>query len=138
MIALVCAVLPSASQKNAKLLCGLCVLCLVCYPIISMIRSQPGQDWEIPDAWLDPEPEEQEQNREQVAQSLLSGQLQLLLEQEFGLGADVCHIYAEWSEDGRVAHVTLVLSGKAIWEDPRPLEQYVQQLLGCPCTVVLD
>lgn len=138
LIALICAVVPSATQKHAKLLCGLCLLCLVCYPIISMIRSQPEQDWEIPDAWLEPEPEEQEQNREQIAQNLLSGQLQLLLEQEFGLGADVCRIYAEWSEDGRVSHVTLVLSGKAIWEDPAPISQYVQQLFGCPCTVVLD
>ena len=137
LIALICAVVPPAIQQNTKFLCGLCMVCLVCYPIISMIHAQKEQDWEIPDAWVDPLPEDSEQDREQLAQSLLAGQLQILIEQEFGMTQDQCRIYVQW-EDEKVAQVTLVLSGKAIWKDPKPLKEYVQQLLGCACTVVLD
>ena len=136
LIALVCALVPSQGQAHVKLLCSLCVVCLICVPLVHTAKDISQGEWEIPEEWM--EPEAQEPDYGQVADRLLVGQLQVLLEQKFGLGAEQCRILAQWDEQDKVTHVTLVLSGKAIWQDPDPIRAYVQQLLGCACTVVLD
>ncbi len=137
LIALLCAVTPAAGAPHVKLLCSLCVLCLLCAPMLRVVNTLREGELEIPEEWIGQEDWE-EQDPGQVAKDVLAGQLQLLLTQEFSLAEQECRVYPEWTEDDRVARITVVLSGKAIWRDPDPIKEYVQELLGCPCTVVLD
>lgn len=138
LIALICALTPSSAVSHAKLLCSLCVICLLCAPLGELVRAVKEGELELPSEWTEPPAEESEQDRNQVAESLLAGQLQDLLQKEFALNPEECSIYAEWSDAGKVAKITLVLSGKAIWRDPDPIKAYVQELMCCPCVVVLD
>lgn len=138
LIALICAIVPTQGLPYVKLLCSLCIVCLVCAPVATLIRELGSGEWEIPEEWFLPDSEDVEQDYEQMADGMLAGQLQVLLEQQFGLDPTCCRIYVEWSGQNRVEAVTLVLSGKAIWQDPDPIKEYVQGLLGCQCTVVLD
>lgn len=135
LTALICAAVPAHMVSHVRLLCGLCIVCVVCMPAISWIETLSGGEWELPDAWGEVQ---EEQDMEQLSQSMLTGQLQMLLEQEFSLLPHECSIRCMWQEDGRLQQVTLILSGKAIWCDPDPIRVYVEQLLGCRCTVVLD
>lgn len=139
LIALLCAVTPAAGTPHVKLLCSLCVLCLLCAPMLRVVNTIREGELEIPEEWIGQEDwEEQEQAPGQVAKDVLAGQLQVLLEREFSLSPKECSTYIKWSDEGKITQVTLVLSGKAIWRDPDPIKEYVQELLGCPCTVVLD
>lgn len=138
LISLICALTPSSAAQHVKLLCSLCVICLLCAPLGEAIRAVKEGELALPPEWTEPPAEESEQDGNRVAESLLAGQLQDLLQKEFALDPGECSIYAEWSDAGRVTRVTLVLSGKAIWRDPDPIKEYVQELLGCPCVVVLD
>ena len=137
LIARICAVVPASSTSHVKLLCSLCVLCLLCAPILRVVNTIREGELEIPEEWIGQEDWE-EQDTGQVAESVLAGQLQVLLEREFSLSPKECSIYIKWSDEGKITQVTLVLSGKAIWRDPDPIKEYVQELLGCSCTVVLD
>lgn len=136
LVALVCAIVPEQLLSHVRLLCGLCIVCFLCTPIMSLVGTLSQGELELPDAWI--EQQEPQQGQEELSQRMLTEQLQLLLEQEFSLTREVCSIRCMWKENGQLQQVTLILSGKAIWQDPSPIKEYVQQLLGCPCTVVLD
>jgi hypothetical protein len=136
VIALVCVVVPAQGQAHVKLLCSLCVVCLVCVPLVRTVKDISQGEWEIPEEWIGSDAQEPDYG--QVADRLLVGQLHVLLEQKFGIAADQCRILVQWDEQDRVTQVTLVLSGKAIWQDPDPICAYVRQLIGCECKVVLD
>jgi len=138
LISLICALVPSSSTQHVKLLCSLCVICLLCAPLGKLMRAVKDGELDLPPEWTEPPAEESEQDMSQVAESLLAGQLQDLLQKEFALAPTECRIYSEWSDAGKVTKITLVLSGKAIWRDPDPIKAYVQGLMGCPCVVVLD
>ena len=140
VIALCCTILPASVAKHAKLLCSLCVICILCVPVIELTDSLAQGEWEVPELFEDSFEQEadNEQSYDNLAQDLLVGQLQVLLERDQGLQAEQCRIYVEWSEEGTVEQVSLLLSGKAIWRDPAPIKAYVEQLLGCACTVILD
>ncbi len=137
LIALICAVTPASGTSHVKLLCSLCVLCFLCTPILRIVDALGEGELEIPEEWIGQE-EQEEQDPGQVAESVLAGQLQVLLEREFSLNTEEFRVYSQWSDQGEITQVTVVLSGKAIWCDPDPIKEYVQTLLGCPCTVVLD
>lgn len=136
LIALVCIVLPAQAVQHVKLLCGLLTVLLVCAPLLELIAAVQTGELHLPDEWS--QPSCPEQNYQEPAQDLLAGQLQLLLERDQDLPPDQCRIYVSWDQEERIEQVTLILSGKAIWRDPDPIAKYVRELLGCPCTVVLD
>ena len=136
LIALVCAIVPESGAQHAKLLCSLCMVALLFAPVMSLLGALEQGAWEIPEAWEQGEWEEQD--AEQLSESLVIGQLQVLLEREQGLSPDQCRILVEWDEGGGVREVTLLLSGKAIWRDPDPIIAYVEGLLDCKCKVVLE
>ena len=135
LIGVLCILLPAAAAQHVRLLCSLCVICLVCSPVAGLLDALAEGSWEIPEAW---EEQAQEQEYEQLSQALVIGQLQVFLEREMGLTPETCSVRLVQDADGNVTHATLILSGKAIWRDPDPIAAYVQELLGCPCTVVLD
>ena len=135
LIGVVSMLLPASAAQHAKLLCSLCVICLVCSPVAGLLDALEEGSWEIPEAWGE---QVQEQEYEQLSQTLVIGQLQVLLEREMGLTPDTCSVRIEQDEDGNVTHATLILSGKAIWRDPDPIKEYVQGLLDCKCKIVIE
>lgn len=138
LIALICALVPEQGQAHLRLLCSLCVVCLVCAPVMTLLSRVADGEWEIPDSWQEREEAQSEPDYGHLSQDLLAGQLQVLLERDMDLPPAECRIFVEWEGEERIASVTLVLSGRAIWRDPDPIAAYVQKLLGCPCVVVLD
>ena len=136
LVALVCTLVPESAMQHAKLLCSLCVIALLVSPVMSLVQAVGNGTWEIPEAWQEGEGEEQDYA--QFSDALVVGQLQVLLEREQGLPPKECRVLVEWSEDGGVKAVTLLLSGKAIWRDPDPIIAYVEGLLDCTCKVVLE
>ncbi len=138
-ISVVSALAPASMNTHVRALCALCVICLVCAPLTSAITALTKGEWVIPDSWLLEDAEQiPEPDYQQFSQELLAGQLTLLLEKQFSLSSGDVQVYAAWNEDGSPARVTLVLSGKAIWQDPDPIKAYVKELLGCECVIVLD
>ncbi len=63
------------------------------------------------------------------------------LEAELGIGTGDVRCEVSWQTDdsGKTspARVTVVLSGKAIWQDPHVIEEFVTALLACPCQVAI-
>ncbi len=51
-----------------------------------------------------------------------------------------CLVSWETEADGsiRPTRVTVILSGQAIWQDPSPVEDFVEGLLGCPCVSAIE
>lgn len=136
-ISVLLAIAPGSMKGHLRALCALCMICLVCMPLSGFLRDLRDGALEIPEDWQQPEVE-QEPGYEQFSEQMLSGQLTLLLEQELGISQDDVQVYAEWDGQGSLVCVTLVLSGKAIWQDPAPIRTYVQGLLGCPCVIAIE
>ena len=136
LIALVCTLVPETTVQHARLLCSLCLVTLLIVPAMSLINAVGQGTWEIPEAWQDVESEEEDYG--QFSEAVVIGQLQVLLEKEQNLPPAECRILVEWGSDGGVRRITLLLSGKAIWRAPDPIEAYVEGLLDCQCKVVLD
>ena len=66
--------------------------------------------------------------------------LETTLCEQFSWARDEVDCRVEWSEqDGRLSptRVTLILSGRAIWSDPREHEAFVKDLLGCEVRTVI-
>ena len=139
VISVVSALVPASMSTHVRALCALCVICLVCAPLASAIGALTKGDWEIPEGWLGEDAEQvPKQDYGEFSRELLAGQLTLLLEKEFSLSQSDVQVYAAYDADGSLTRVTLVLSGKAIWQDPAPIKAYVKNLLGCECVIVLD
>ncbi len=136
-ISVLLAIAPGGMKSHLRTLCALCMICLVCMPLSGLLRVLREGEIEIPEDWEQPEVE-QESGYEQFSEQMLSGQLTLLLEQNLGISQDDVQVYAEWDGQGGLVRVTLVLSGKAIWQDPAPIRTYVQGLLGCPCVIAIE
>lgn len=78
---------------------------------------------------------------DEASRAYFAQMLTLTLSEKFAVSPEELHCTVEWEiTDGESSpsHVTLLLSGKAIWRDPTPLKNTVQALLGCPCDVVID
>ena len=62
------------------------------------------------------------------------------LELEFKIPSGELQCVVEWSEEenGRPTHVTLILSGSAIWKDAKQIERFTEELLGCPAQSAID
>lgn len=136
-ISVLLAIAPGGMKSHLRTLCALCMICLVCMPLSGLLRVLREGEIEIPKDWEQPEVE-QESGYEQFSEQMLAGQLMLLLEQNLGISQDDVQVYAEWDGQGGLVRVTLVLSGKAIWQDPAPIRTYVQGLLGCPCVIAIE
>lgn len=59
-----------------------------------------------------------------------------LLENAFFLQAGTCEVRLTMQE-GEVVRVLVLLSGRSMLEDPRPIAAYVEERLSCPCDVAV-
>ena len=138
VISVVSAIAPASMSGHVRALCALCMICIVCAPLSGAMQALQQGEWEIPEAWLGENEQDLEADFEQFSKQMLAGQLTLRLEREFSIASGDVEVLVTWENEERPAYITLLLSGKAIWQDPGPLKDYVKDLLGCECIVVLD
>lgn len=137
--ALVSALCPRSMSTHIRALCALCAVCLVCLPAGRALGAFYTGDWQLPDYFWE---QEQEQDTEpdygQFSKQMLESVLKERLTAKFSISPDDVAVWSEWEDGTRVIRVTVVLSGRAIWQDPAPIRACVQELVGCECVVVLD
>ena len=65
----------------------------------------------------------------------LKAGLAALLQKEYGISPEYCHIGVYFAGDGTLTRVQIFLSGKALAADPVSIEQDLSARLGCPVEV---
>ena len=133
--------------KHVRLVAALIWICVLTAPVCSAIAEV--RDWMASGEWL-PLPNDTEQ---QAPQEIFDGvlneastayfcdMLTQTLEQTFEIAPGEVTCRVEWSQnEGQLtpAHVTVVLSGRAIWKSPHEIESFVRTLLECDCSVAID
>ena len=127
--------------KHVRLASALLVLCLLASPLPRFIESL--RSFSLTDALSlgksasDPFAERSEEALDAASRAYFVRMLSQKIAGEFSLPADSIECAVRWAEDGSPETVTVLLSGKAVWADPRKLETYVSDLLGCPCTTAI-
>ncbi len=133
--------------KHLKLLTSLFLICILISPLKSAaegIRSLMNGEFEFSWSENGDAPDYREEMQEAVdgvSKQYFTEMLTQTLEQHFTIATGDVRCAVRWSEsDGAAAptHVTVVLSGQAIWKSPREIEALVSELLGCTCTVAIE
>lgn len=133
--------------KHIKLLTSLFLVCVLIAPLKSAaegLRSLIDGDWEIP--WAESTDKENYQSEMQDAvnsasKSYFTDMLTQTLEQKFAIDTGNIRCTVRWEESAEAlspTQVTVFLSGKAIWKDPKAIESFVSELLGCECTTAIE
>lgn len=133
--------------KHMRLLIALFLLCALISPIKETITSlMDFANGELPLPELGDVGEEDYQKALEEAMSTSSKAylVQLLtqgIEREFSIADGEVRCAVRWNDakdDLRPTRVTVILSGRAIWCDPAPIEQYVTNLIGCECVTAIE
>ena len=134
-------------EKHMKLLTSLFLLCVILSPLTDLVGSLRDrfENSLLPDGEVDSQADSYKEQMEQSLQNASSAYfvrlLTELLEERFEIsqGDLVCAV--QWKQEGDAlspTHVTLILSGSAIWKDPRVMEDFVEELLGCTCNSAIE
>lgn len=134
-------------SKHMKLLTSLFLICVLIAPVGGAVEglksfldgglSLPSLDTDAEDNYR----EELDAVLDDASAQYFADMLTQTVESQFSIATGDVACRVAWTrEDGRLtpARVTVILSGKAIWQDPKPITDYVSALLGCECTVAID
>ena len=133
--------------KHMKLLTSLFLVCVLISPLQSgIVGLQKLMNGELSLPELD---STQQEDHLQQMEDILNGasvnyfcdMLTETLEQNFSIENGSVRCLVEWEQTGETltpTRVTVVLSGKAIWKDPRQIEAFVSELLGCDCVTAIE
>lgn len=134
--------------KHMRLLTSLFLVCVLISPLQESIKYLQGLlngSIELP--WLDGSEDksgyEQEMNEalENASTSYFTQMLTQMLEAQFSIATGDLRCQIQWetqNESLSPVHVTVILSGRAIWKDTREIEDFVSELLGCPCVSAIE
>ena len=138
---------PGGSSKYVRLLTSLFLICVIVSPVggwIENIRDiangkLPPPEWGASDG---EDAEEELQNTlNSASKDYFLQSLTQMLEAEFSISAGEIHCNAVWreAEDGQLLpkEIHVLLSGAAIWKDPKKIESYIYELLGCSCIIAV-
>lgn len=129
---------------------GLCLLLALLNPIkegVAVIRQMA--DGEISPPWTGEDAPDAENYQDVLRDELaalgekeVSAWVSDTLRDTFGIAVEnhTCTVTMTVEEDGitpAVGHVTVVLSGVAIFENPHAIEAYISERLGCTCAVAV-
>ncbi len=125
--------------RYVRLLASLAVLCVIAAPLP---RAFAGLR-DLPDRLSENAGEEPFEARSQTAlddasRAYFAQALRANIAQKFSLKQEEITCAVRWDETGaHPSKITLILSGSARFRDPHELEQYVADLLGCPCDTAI-
>lgn len=133
--------------KHMKLLTALFLVCVLISPLketLLGLRAWLDGEWELPGVEL-PEEDSYKQQLDQALEgastTYFTQMLTQLLEQQFSISTGEVRCNVQWqTENGSMTptRVTVILSGKAIWQDPEAIEEFVRKLLGCECVSAIE
>ena len=137
-----------ATSKYVRLLSALFLVCVIISPInglIDGIRAFASGELPIPE-WegaTDTDPDKELQTAlDNASKSYFLQSLTQMLEQEFSIHAGEISCNAVWqaNADGQIkpTEIHILLYGSAIWKDPKKIESYINDLLGCKCIIAVD
>ena len=133
--------------KHVHLLSALFLIVVTISPVkelITGLHDLANGDLTFPEIEI-PDQNESEELLQSVldgaAQEYFSDSLTALLEREFEIEQGDIRCKTVWEIVDMVAKpkkITVLLSGKAIWKNPSPIEAYVENLLGCECVTAIE
>lgn len=130
--------------RHFRLLAALVLLAVLASPLPALLqKAQAGlllSVEKIRDAEEGDARAEWEKTMENTSKDYFVSSLTSLLETRFSIPTGEVRVGVEWSDGDEVLplRVTAVLSGNAIWKDPREIETFVTDLLGCPCETAIE
>lgn len=141
---------PAGSGKgisaHLRLACALFLLCILLSPLknaLSNVKNwiNGGFEEALPPAT---DKEEYAHIMEEAmnasSKTYLSELLIHRLENEFSIPSGDVRCVMQWenANGARPVRVSIILSGNAIWRDPKDIEAYVEDLLGCECVSAIE
>ncbi len=128
----------AGTRKLLHFLTGLLVLVLILTPFLGFLQEH-GSFLEGEIAWE----EEPKQDFEQIFRDAIKAQsgedlkegLYALLATEYGIARKDCSIVILFSGEGDLMHVSVFLSGEALFQNPERLETALQKKLQCTVEV---
>ena len=131
--------------KHTRLLTSLFLVCVMIAPLkgaISALQNWQSGDLTLP--WLENVEENDYQEDMQEAldtasRDYFTKMLTQTLEQKFLMDVGDVRCAVHWSDGGSSPEkVTVILSGSAIWKDPKEIQSCVRSLLSCECAVAIE
>ncbi len=148
--ALLCAVVELLAPKGeggrlasgVRMVAGLFLLVALLAPLragLDVLSDFVGQDIDTPAEDAEGYESAWEASILALGHAELTAWVTETLTTEFGIAADCVEVVPVWGESDTVtpplSEVCIVLSGRAMAEDPAPIEAYFAAALGCPCRV---
>lgn len=132
-------------SKHMRLLCSLFLLCVLLSPLISVLDALgdlANGSFLSPDVELEEEEDYRDRLEGAMDEATRTYFAQMLTEclcDELSLKAGEVRCHVLWDEeDGTPKKVTVLLSGSAIWQDPKRICSFVTSLLDCECVCALE
>ena len=133
--------------KHMRLLTSLFLVCVLIAPLggaltglralINGELSLPSVDQDSGDGYRDL----QDAVLDDASVNYFTDLLNETVARQFSIASDEVRCSVEWTRvDGRLdpVRVTVILSGRAIWQDPHAIEAFVEALLGCECVTAIE
>ena len=127
-----------------KLSAGICVLCVAISPISSFVGSLYSLelDFDMSDknmASLETLENIYEDMLREASGVDISEKLSVMICRDLGIDREDVGVFVETIKEGgvsKVKKVSVVLSGKAVFSDPRKISEYVASVASCECEIV--
>ena len=136
----------SGLSKHLKLVLSLVFVCVLISPTVSLAEhlfefAKGNWEFGIEEDVENHYAEELQNALDDASRDYFEGMLAQTLCEEFEIAEGDLRTHVAWNNDDenpRPQKVTVILSGKAIWENPAKIEEYVTSLLGCDCVSAIE
>lgn len=132
-------------SKHVRLVAALVWICVLISPLSHIISDV--RDWwngELLSIEEEPARDYQEQALQaldQASKDYFCDMLTQVLEENFSLSPGTVRVQVFWSQgesEIKPEKITLLLSGSAVWQSPKEMEQFVKELIGCECISAIE
>lgn len=133
--------------KHMRLLISLFLVCVLIAPlrgVIINLQDLINGDFSLPELGLENEDDYRQQMENALDDASVNYFCDMLtqsIESQFSISPGDVRCRVDWQREGErlsPTRVTVILSGKAIWQDPKPIQAYVSELLGCECITAIE
>ncbi len=127
--------------KTLRLLTSLVLVCIIVAPIPGLITKWNEIPGQTENEYQFDFSEQSQTALDSAARSYFARALTAHLEETFDIPQGEIRCIISWSElenETKPQHITLILSGSAKWKNPKTIQSYVSELLGCSCDSAID
>lgn len=140
-VALVDLLVPERGKRTVRFLSALFLLCVLAAPLPNAFRAV--RDYTLPNAAQDARAEYESRMQDAMdsaSRTYFAQTLTDLIAEQFDLTEGTVRCAIVWQSDAGAVpkQITVLLSGKAIWQDPTPIEEFVRDLIGCDCITAIE